>query len=311
MRRAAGLSTNWPGAEYNQAVEARENPPLFFRHALKLVNGGTISLGTCDSRALRTDHRCRKSRLHRERLQLHARELRHRHLCHQPATQPLPWWAIPSPCFRTPGTTSTPSPTPTIPAAAGPGNTTTYRTAIASGKGIEFVQIAGTSQDYGTDGGVHNYLRYLESWSGTLYYKGSLVNFFYSQQGIGVFKCCTTVYGPPTRGYTFDSGIPDAVVAPAANPNVARRERHRLHPGRKPDAIAASCVAPPAAIQTQPAKTTARSQRLPELPGAASISSKPKSAANPAFVAVGFSPASSPARTRATQRIFAATTRKK
>ena len=80
------------------------------------------------------------------------------------------------------------------------------------------MQIAGTAQDYGTDGGVHNYLRYLESWSGTLYYKGSLVNLFYSQQGIGVFKCCTTVYGPPTRGYSFDSEFLTPSLLPPRTP---------------------------------------------------------------------------------------------
>jgi len=37
-----------------------------------------------------------------------------------------------------------------------------------------------------------------------LNYKGSLVSFFYNRQATGVFKCCTTVYNPPTRGYNFD-----------------------------------------------------------------------------------------------------------
>jgi hypothetical protein len=41
-----------------------------------------------------------------------------------------------------------------------------YRTAIIAGKGVSFPQPAGTGNDYGTDGGVHNFLRYIESWGG-------------------------------------------------------------------------------------------------------------------------------------------------
>src|SRR5207244_12473156 len=43
-------STVWPGTFVTQAQDARENPPLFFRRALKLVNGSSISLGTCPGR---------------------------------------------------------------------------------------------------------------------------------------------------------------------------------------------------------------------------------------------------------------------
>ena len=54
-----------------------------------------------------------------------------------------------------------------------PGNTgvqnrttsnTYYRLAIAGGKNINFPQPAGTGNDFGTDGGVHNFLRYIENW---------------------------------------------------------------------------------------------------------------------------------------------------
>ena len=51
--------------------------------------------------------------------------------------------------------------------------TTWYRTAVLSGKGISFPQPAGTAQDYGTDGGAHNFLRFLENWGGSeLRYRG-------------------------------------------------------------------------------------------------------------------------------------------
>ena len=98
------------------------------------------------------------------------------------------------------------------------GNTTTYRLGIVTGKGLEFPQVTGTAQDYGTDGGVHNFLRYLEAWNGTLYYLGSLVSFYYNQQAVGPFKCCTTVYGPPARNYQFDSNFLTPSLLPPRTP---------------------------------------------------------------------------------------------
>jgi hypothetical protein len=84
--------------------------------------------------------------------------------------------------------------------------TTYYRLAIAGGKNMNFPKPAWGADDYGTDGGTHNFLRYLEDWSGqTLNYKGSLVSLYYSTYNTGVYKCCTVVYSPPTRNYSFDA----------------------------------------------------------------------------------------------------------
>jgi Tfp pilus assembly protein PilX len=101
-----------------------------------------------------------------------------------------------------------------------PNTPTYYRLAIASGKNINFPQPAGTGQDFGTDGGVHNFLRYIESWggSGGLYYRGSLVSLYYSQYATGTFKCCTLVYGPPPRYYYFDSAFLDPAKLPPGTP---------------------------------------------------------------------------------------------
>ena len=83
---------------------------------------------------------------------------------------------------------------------------TFYRMAVAAGKSLTFQNPAGTiSKDWGTDGGLHNFLRYLENWGGiNLNYNGSLVSLYYSQYATGTFKCCTTVYGAPNRKYQFD-----------------------------------------------------------------------------------------------------------
>jgi Tfp pilus assembly protein PilX len=100
-------------------------------------------------------------------------------------------------------------------------NTTYYRTAVAAGKNIPFPQPgwSGVAQDFGTDGGLHNFLRYLETWSGqTLYYNGSLVSMYYSEYDTGVFKCCTTVYNPPTRSYAFDTLFLNPANLPPGTP---------------------------------------------------------------------------------------------
>jgi hypothetical protein len=89
------------------------------------------------------------------------------------------------------------------------GANTYYRMAIAAGKNINFPipgyakPAAGSSNDFGTDGGTHNFLRFLESWGSTINYKGSLVSMFYSTYATGTFKD-GTVYGAPTRNYSFD-----------------------------------------------------------------------------------------------------------
>ncbi len=98
------------------------------------------------------------------------------------------------------------------------GNTAWYRAAIIAGKGVSFPQPAGTGNDFGTDGGVHNFLRYVENWGGTLNYRGSIVSLYYNRQATGVFKCCTTVYSPPARGYNFDTSFLNPTLLPPRTP---------------------------------------------------------------------------------------------
>ncbi len=98
-------------------------------------------------------------------------------------------------------------------------NDTYYRMAIAAGKNKTFPQPAGTGQDFGTDGGVHNFLRYIEDWGGrNLHYQGSLVSLFYSQYATGIFKCCNIVYSPPTRDYSFDTLFLNPANLPPGTP---------------------------------------------------------------------------------------------
>jgi hypothetical protein len=98
--------------------------------------------------------------------------------------------------------------------------TTYYRMAIAAGKNITFSNPAGAiSPDWGSDGGLHNFLRYLENWGGiALNYNGSLVSLYYSQYNTGTFKCCVTVYNAPNRKYQFDTLFLDPANLPPGTP---------------------------------------------------------------------------------------------
>ena len=188
---------------YAVAGEARENPSFFFRHALKLVNGITINLGTA---------------------------------CYGAAPNPPCGLTVASENpvyiqgdYNAPGGSVAGAGTVASSVAAdavtllsdnwndvnsyiGPYNnglrnavSTQYRVAIIAGKQIPFAIPPGEGQvDFGTDGGLHNFLRYIENWGGdTLTYEGSLVSFYFSRQAIGLYK--GTPYSPPSRTYAFDS----------------------------------------------------------------------------------------------------------
>jgi Tfp pilus assembly protein PilX len=95
---------------------------------------------------------------------------------------------------------------------------TYYRVATAAGKTMSFTFPSSweSSNNYptGTDGGIGNFLRFLEDWQNgpsTMHYGGSMVEMFYNTYNTGMFKCCTySVYQPPNpRDYYFD---PDFTV---------------------------------------------------------------------------------------------------
>ncbi|MCZ6752009.1 MAG: hypothetical protein O7E51_09305, partial [Acidobacteria bacterium] len=96
-----------------------------------------------------------------------------------------------------------------------------YRVAVSAGKNISWPHPAwaGGAQDWGLDGGTHNFLRYLERWSGQSFnYRGSLVSLYYSEYAVGIYKCCSTVYTPPTRNYNFDTDFLDPSTLPPGTP---------------------------------------------------------------------------------------------
>jgi hypothetical protein len=202
--------------DYISVSEARVNAPVFFRRALKIVNGQTINLGNCSGGAV---------------------------ACGLTIAAENPVYVQGN--YNAPGNTFGAGPGTHVAAAilcdaftflsnnwndinsfispyntgGRVGATSWYRVAIVAGKGVSFPQPAGTAQDFGTDGGVHNFLRYLENWGGqTLNYRGSIVSFYFNRQAVGVYKCCTTVYSPPTRGYTFDVDFLQPLLLPPKTP---------------------------------------------------------------------------------------------
>jgi hypothetical protein len=105
------------------------------------------------------------------------------------------------------------------------GATTYYRLAVAGGKNINFpfpTWENATDYGFGTDGGVHNFLRFLEDWQNpgaTLNYGGSLVSMYYATYNTGLFKCCTySVYQPPVRNYIFDPDFTTPAGLPPGTP---------------------------------------------------------------------------------------------
>jgi hypothetical protein len=109
---------------------------------------------------------------------------------------------------------------PNTPSSRAANTSTWYRTALAIGRQKVFPKPTGYSvyQDFGTDGGTHNWIRYLEYWNTTSHYKGSLVSFYFNRQATGVYKCCTKVYNPPTRDYSYDADFLDPTNLPPGTP---------------------------------------------------------------------------------------------
>lgn len=97
---------------------------------------------------------------------------------------------------------------------------TTTRFAMISGDTI--TSLNGTPNQGGGDprlnGGVHNFLRFLERWDDRLNYSGSLINLYNAHNNNGAFKCCNNVYSPPTRNWVFDATFLDANRLPPGTP---------------------------------------------------------------------------------------------
>jgi hypothetical protein len=193
----------WPMVYATINNAARENPPLFFRRAVKIVNGKNLTaLGTCPGSVpcgltiasenpvyLQGDFNANSS----------GGGFNDPHVATSIAADAVTllsknWNDVNSFSYNL-----------YVSSAPRSALTTYYRTAVLAGKGVSFPQPSGTGNDFGTDGGVHNFLRFMESWTGqALNYRGSIISMYYDRAGSGVYKCCTTVYSPPSRVLNFD-----------------------------------------------------------------------------------------------------------
>jgi len=202
-------------------AEARLNPPLFFRRAVKLTDAQSFSFSVCAAGAT----------------------------CGLTITSENPVYVegnynAPGGSFSGADTPSailadavtllsvnwndinsmTPSPYNCTDASRS-AVTSYYRMAILAGKGVAFPEpgVGSVNDDFGTDGGLHNFLRYIENWGAnggqTLNYSGSLVSFFFNEQGVGTYKDgANLVYNPPTRGYNFDTNFLTPALLPPRTP---------------------------------------------------------------------------------------------
>ena len=98
---------------------------------------------------------------------------------------------------------------------------TYYRLALISGKGRIFPKPASGGGTYGTDGGAHNFIRFIEGDNGanTVWYQGSMVTFYYTRHNLMPHKCCNAIiYGVPTRQYLFDQNFLNPSLLPPLTP---------------------------------------------------------------------------------------------
>jgi hypothetical protein len=75
-------------------------------------------------------------------------------------------------------------------------------------------------------GGVENFPRFLEDWSGkTLWYNGSMVVMFNSRIAAAPWNGTGSIYNPPTRKWAFDTNFYDINKLPPATPQLHLVER--------------------------------------------------------------------------------------
>jgi len=207
------------------ANEARVNPPVFFRRALKVVNGGyttgNLKLPRNGSQGLSI---VAENPLYVQG-NYNAPNGAGTDFGTTPGTDHVSAAAIAdavtmlSNDFNDIETFMSPHDVNTNRAAS----ETWYRLAVISGKGLNFPRptsnTANDHTDFGTDGGAHNFLRYIEDWTNqTLDFRGSIVSFYLNRQAVGTYKCCDVVYQPPSRGYKFDTDFLTPALLPPRTP---------------------------------------------------------------------------------------------
>jgi hypothetical protein len=69
------------------------------------------------------------------------------------------------------------------------------------------------------NGGMHNFPRFLENWSGTRFnFVGALIPLYRSTQAVGPYNANSTIYSPPIRNWAFDVTFTDPARLPPGTP---------------------------------------------------------------------------------------------
>jgi hypothetical protein len=209
----------WPRTFLNNPNEGRENPPALFRRALKIVNGSLINLPVCPGAVscgltiatenpayLQGDYNANSAGGGFADPNVATSVVADAFTLLSNQWNDINTFSSP---FNTGGRTAT---------------TAFYRLGVAAGKGLSFpipgwdTNAIDGSQDFGTDGGVHNFMRYLEQWGGTLNYTGSIISMFNNHQAIGLYNSGGNNYSPPNRGYQFDANFLNPILLPPRTP---------------------------------------------------------------------------------------------
>ena len=70
------------------------------------------------------------------------------------------------------------------------------------------------------NGGMHNFPRFLETWSARWNFAGSLIPLYHSTQAVGQYNANSTIYDPPIRNWAFDSTFLDPNRLPPSTPQL-------------------------------------------------------------------------------------------
>ena len=106
-----------------------------------------------------------------------------------------------------------------------PGDTdeTAVRAGIISGNNLGALAGSpdagnGASGESRLNGGIHNFPRFLESWSARWNFAGSLIPLYRSTQALGPYNSSSTIYSPPIRNWAFDTSFLDPNKLPPSTP---------------------------------------------------------------------------------------------
>jgi hypothetical protein len=68
------------------------------------------------------------------------------------------------------------------------------------------------------NGGMHNFPRFLESWTTRFNFVGALIPLYRSTQAVGPYNASSTIYGAPIRNWAFDTTFRDPSRLPPGTP---------------------------------------------------------------------------------------------